>query len=186
MDHYIDIHLRPDPEFHATVLMNALYGKLHRALTTLDQTRVGVSFPEVEHAPALGTSLRLHGSQADLADLMDIGWLNGMRDHAEVGAIGVVPATAMHRQVRRIQPRSSTERIRRRQIKRHDLTEEEARKRVPLINAELLELPFVTLNSRSTQQRFRLFIEHSPIRQAAAHGIFNSYGLSNNATVPWF
>lgn len=36
MDHYIDILLLPDPEFPASMLMGALYNKLHKALVVLD------------------------------------------------------------------------------------------------------------------------------------------------------
>ncbi len=32
MNHYLDLHLLPDPEFSAAQLMSALFAKLHRAL----------------------------------------------------------------------------------------------------------------------------------------------------------
>ena len=44
MDHYVDIDVRPDPEFPVHQLMSALYAKLHRALVT--QGSLGI--PEAE------------------------------------------------------------------------------------------------------------------------------------------
>ena len=71
MDHHIDIDVRPDPEFPAHQLMNALYAKLHRALVAENSTRIGVSFPCFSlKTPHLGTRLRLHGDVAALSALM--------------------------------------------------------------------------------------------------------------------
>lgn len=45
MDHYLDIRLRPDPEFPPAQLMSVLFGKLHQALVAQGGDRIGVSFP---------------------------------------------------------------------------------------------------------------------------------------------
>ncbi|MCL1552323.1 type I-F CRISPR-associated endoribonuclease Cas6/Csy4, partial [Xanthomonas nasturtii] len=53
--------------------------------------------------------------------------------------------------------------------------------------AEQLSLPFVVLGSCSTgQASFPLFIRHGPLLSEPKNGSFNSYGLSQEATVPWF
>ena len=49
-----------------------------------------------------------------------------------------------------------------------------------------ITLPFVQISSRSTGQRFALFIEHGQLQSQPALGRFNHYGLSTEATVPWF
>lgn len=80
MDRYIDIRLLPDPEFPASVLMNALFGKLHRGLVTHGGCNIGVSFPDVgKNGRSLGECLRLHGSKTNLEKLMASNWLVGMR-----------------------------------------------------------------------------------------------------------
>ena len=188
MDCYLDIRLRPDPEFPATVLMSALFGKLHRGLVALDTDRIGVSFPEIEKETVvgLGERLRLHGTAAELERLMALPWLTGMGDHVHIGAIAAVPDAARHRVVRRVQAKSSPERLRRRWMKRKGLSEEEARRAVPDSVAERLDLPYVVLTSRSTGQRFHLFIEHGPVQATPRDGRFSSYGLSRGGTVPWF
>lgn len=110
MGHYVDIDLRPDPEFPVYQLMNALYAKLHRALVAIDSTQIGVSFPGVQATPSsLGTRLRLHGSSASLEVLQQHGWLAGMRDHISISIVNPVPRGAMHCAVRRVQSKSNPE-----------------------------------------------------------------------------
>jgi len=187
MLHYIDIHLRPDPEFPAHHLMAALYSKLHRVLALVQANTIGVCFPGYQsHPPTLGNTLRLLGPESDLVRLMEHEWLMGMRDHTDAAPVVPVPATAVHRHLRRVQAKSSPERLRRRQMRRHGLTEEQAIERVPDAAAEMLQLPFVTLSSASSGQRFRLFLRISPPVSTAQTGEFNTYGLSSTATIPWF
>lgn len=187
MDHHIDIDVLPDPEFPAHQLMNALYAKLHRALAAKNSTLIGVSFPGFSlKAPNLGTRLRLHGDVVVLSALMASGWLTGMRDHVKLILPTRVPDTAQHCIVRRIQVKSSTQRLRRRLMHRHDLDAYEAHQRIPDSVARLVKLPYVQLRSTSTGQSFRLFIDHEKPQSHAIAGDFNTYGLSQTATVPWF
>ncbi|MEG3080056.1 type I-F CRISPR-associated endoribonuclease Cas6/Csy4 [Halomonas sp. 5021] len=189
MDHYIDIRLRPDPDFAPAMLMGALYNKLHRALFDLQAEDVGVSFPDHKHgvrARTLGNHLRLHGTQARLQQLMSANWLIGMRDHTQVSDVLTVPASAKHINVARKQFNTGSPSRAKRYAKRHDISEDEARQIYAKLAEQRIELPFVQINSRSTQQRFSLFIEHGKPAASATEGTFSHYGLSPNATVPWF
>ncbi|MES2880463.1 MAG: type I-F CRISPR-associated endoribonuclease Cas6/Csy4 [Pseudomonadota bacterium] len=186
MDHYVDIEVRPDPEFAPHQLMSALYAKLHRVLVAQGSTRIGVSFPGVDSQPHLGARLRLHGSLEALSALLASDWLTGMRDHVALTPPTRVPAAAKNRTVMRVQVKSSPERLRRRLMRRHNLDEQEARQRIPDEAARLTSLPFVQLGSTSTGQTFRLFIAHGPILPGVVPGDFNAYGLSQGATIPWF
>lgn len=186
MDRYLDIRILPDPEFPTSQLMNALFAKLHRCLAKLGSEDLGVSFPEVdEERPTLGPVLRLHGSEAAFSTLLAQPWLVGMRDHIQLSAVSPVPAQVKYRRVRRVQAKSNPDRIRRRQMKRHGWTEDEARRRIPDTIRETLSLPYLSLESRSTGHRFHIFLRHEPA-EAPSPGPFNAYGLSNIATVPWF
>lgn len=179
MDSYIDLHLLPDPEFPATTLRNALFAKLHRALVSHGHGRIGVSFRYVEKkAGDLGNCLRLHGQASD--------WLQGMRDHLATFAIRPVPEGIQHRIVLRVQAQSSPERLRRRLMRRKGLGAKEARAAIPDSAAERLNLPWLDIGSQSTRQTFRLFIEHLPPQANPSPGTFSAYGLSNQASVPWF
>jgi CRISPR-associated endonuclease Csy4 len=187
MDHYLDIRLLPDPEFPPSMLMNALFAKLHRGLVDLDSTAIGVSFPDHTLEPlTLGQRLRLHGELRALTDLMGRDWLRGMRDHIELHGPIEIPGGAPHRAVRRVQAKSSPERLRRRLIKRKGIDQVAASAAIPDHVAERLDLPFVTLQSRSSGQTFRLFIEHGPAKPEPTPGSFSHYGLGRGATVPWF
>lgn len=187
MDHYIDICLLPDSEFPSTVLINILFSKLHRGLVELGTRAVGVSFPDFERShKGLGEKLRLHSSLGELGRLMLLPWLTGLVDHLEVSPLLQVPQTLQYRVVRRVQAKSSPERLRRRLMKRKSLSEEQARREIADTVVEKLNLPYVTLTSRSTGQHFMLFIEHGPLMPSPVFGSFSSYGLSSSATVPWF
>ncbi len=187
MDSYIELQLLPDPEFPANLLMNALFVKLHRALASHGEGRIGISFPEVgRQAGTLGQRLRLHGCYADLAALMAENWLLGMRDHLAPFAILPTPANVQYRIVRRVQAQSSPERLRRRLMRRKGIATDEARETIPDSAAERLSLPWLEISSQSTQQKFRLFIEHLPPQATASQGTFNAYGLSRHASIPWF
>jgi len=189
MDHYLELRLLPDPEFKTTVLMNALFAKLHRALFDLHSTAIGISFPGVKadpQHPSLGDRLRLHGTAANLKGLMELNWLAGMKDHVDSHGPGPVPARVVYRVVRRVQTKSSPERLRRRLVRRHGISAEEACRAIPQDRAERLDLPYVTVISRSTGQNFRLFIEHQPPGSEVVDGPFSYYGLSPASTVPWF
>lgn len=187
MDSYIELQLLPDPEFPATTLMNALFAKLHRGLVGSGDGRVGISFPDVAQKEAcLGSRLRLHGQAADLEKLMALNWLQGMRDHLSCGPLSAVPANASYRVVRRVQAKSSPERERRRLIARKGVSPEAAIWAIPDSAAHRLSHPYLVLASQSTQQQFRLFVEHLPLQDQAIPGSFNAYGLSAGATVPWF
>lgn len=189
MDHYIDIRLRPDPDFPPSMLMGALYNKLHRALFDLQATDLGVSFPSHKHgvsARTLGDHMRLHGTHARLEQLMGADWLTGMRDHTQVSELLAVPDNAQHINVARKQFNTGSPSRAKRYAKRHDISEDEAQQIYAKLSARRIELPFVQINSRSTQQRFSLFIEHGKPQEKTVSGSFNHYGLSPDASVPWF
>lgn len=186
--HYFDIQLRRDPELAPHVLMAALFSKLHKALAEQGGDEIGIGLPLYAPAPAaqLGNKLRLFGPREALAGLMETAWLGALREHVTAGAIAPVPDHAEHRALRRVQAKSSPARLRRRQMKRHGLSEAEALERVPDHAAELLRLPFVQLSSASTGQTFRLFLALGEPQAAVLQGGFNAYGLSGTRTIPCF
>ena len=188
--HYIDITLRPGPEFSHAHLLGALVAKLHRALVHLQANDIGVSFPQHVSAPLpgrpLGYLLRLHGLPAALETLMAREWLQGMRDHVQLTGLAPAPQGAQHRIVQRRQFKTSAERLRRRRMQRKGETAQQAAAAIPASVEQRPQLPYVQLRSQSTGQPFCLFIEHGPLLPAAQNGLFNAYGLSREASIPWF
>lgn len=187
MDHYVDIHLLPDPEVAPHQLMSHLFSRLHGRLARGQFTQVAVSFPGYDLMPVtLGNKLRLVAPAQELATLLAVDWLAALRDHVHIADGQSVPANAKACQLRRVQAKSSPERLRRRQMRRHGLSPEQARAQVPDHCAERLPLPFVTVASSSTEQQFRLFLQLVPAPEGPLPGSFNAYGLSAQATIPWF
>ena len=185
--HYIDLKVVPDPESGPAQLMGALYDRLHLALVQQNRGRIGISFPGYSLSPrTLGTTLRLHGSQTDLQQLMAIDWLKGMRDHVRMKDVTVAPTNAPQRTVQRRQFKTSAARMRRRRMRRKGETLEQATEAIPTSMERRPDLPYIHLHSRSTMQPFCLFIALGPLQPAATPGDFNTHGLGGPATIPWF
>lgn len=185
--HYLDLRVVPDPESGPAQLLGALYDRLHLAMVQQQRDDIGVSFPQYSTNPiAIGSVLRLHGSRDVLLGFLQTDWLKGMRDHVRMTDVTPVPADAPHRTVHRRQFKTSVDRLRRRRMRRKGETEQQAIEAIPSTVGRRPGLPYVHLHSRSTGQPFCLFIALGPLVQAGVVGPFNSHGLSNTATVPWF
>ncbi|WP_397473637.1 type I-F CRISPR-associated endoribonuclease Cas6/Csy4 [Pusillimonas sp.] len=185
--HFIDICLLPDPEFGQPLLLGALYAKLHRALVTMNSSDIGISFPGYCLRPrGLGAVFRLHSEEAALQRLMATEWMHGMRDHTNTREILPIPSITEHRQLLRRQFKTSAERMRRRRMRRKGETPEQALIAIPDEVERQPTLPFVQLRSQSTGQTFCIFLELAESLAEPRRGVFNSYGLSTTATLPWF
>lgn len=188
LSHYIDLKLRADPELPAEQLMASLFHRLHLALVQLRCGDLAVSFPGhvCQPTPTLGNTLRLLAPAERLSSMSASDWLGGMRDHVVTSALLPVPATASAVRLERVQAKTSIDRLRRRAMKRHGLTEAQARARLPASAADARpDLPRLTLRSSSTGSRYELFLRLRSVERACA-GNFNTFGLSAEATVPWF
>lgn len=185
MTHYQDIHLIPDEMAGEPTLMNLLFGRLHKALASMRSKDIGLSFPMA--AKNLGAVLRLHGSREALEKLDALGWTGPLSDYINKGKILPVPEKVRgYRTVSRKQLKSNPDRLRRRLAKRHGITLEEAKMRIPDSAAQISDLPFLQVKSSSTDQHFRLFVDQGPIRDKAEAGEFSFYGMSATATIPFF
>ncbi|HEY4581293.1 MAG TPA: type I-F CRISPR-associated endoribonuclease Cas6/Csy4 [Lysobacter sp.] len=185
--HHIDIRVVPDAEAGTAQMLAALYGRLHLMLVQQRTSSIGISFPGYSIRPrALGDVLRLHGSEGALSDFMRTDWLGGMREHVRLGGIAPAPPDAPHRTIRRRQFKTSAERLRRRRMRRKGETEQQAAHAIPDTVERRPDLPYMHVRSRSNGQLFCMFIAMGPLANEGTPGHFNSYGLSDGATVPWF
>ncbi|MBX2858733.1 MAG: type I-F CRISPR-associated endoribonuclease Cas6/Csy4 [Cellvibrionaceae bacterium] len=153
------------------------------ALVKTNNHLVGVSFPQF--AKTLGEQLRLHGPQNDLQALVAAPWFNGLTDYCQMDDIRPTPASVQYRTVRRVQTKSAANK-RKRSVAKGWLNTEEAMAKIPATAQRSLTLPYLQLNSGSTGQHMRIFIEHGPLQSEPSSGRFNTYGLSSTATIPWF
>jgi CRISPR-associated endonuclease Csy4 len=184
MNFYINIAVLPDPEFPETILMSALFSKLHRALVEEGSRRIGVSFPKAEKT--LGAHIRLHAEEQHLKNLMALNWLKGLKDYTEVYPLREIPSNCKHRIVSRIQPKTNLERLYRRSIANGKLSIEDAAKKSTNKKAVVSHHPFVHIKSLSTGQKFCLYIKQGNLIDEPISGVFTMYGLSSTATIPWF
>lgn len=186
MDHYIEFRVLPDPENTPSALLSIVYSKFHLALAELGTGEIGISFPDADKKQALGKRLRIHGSAEALRRLMDIGWTRGLHDYISQSDMLPVPGNARFRTLFRVQAKSNPDRLRRRMMKRHGVDAATAIRHIPDSAAEMLDLPYLQMKSLSTGRHFRLFFRYGPIEEKAHTGLFNAYGLSREATIPWF
>jgi len=185
--HYLDFTISPGPEINASHLMSALYEKLHLALVRDRVDGIGVSFPHYSViSKTIGNVLRVHGTEDMLHAFMRTDWLKGVRDHVRITSIAEAPHDALYRVVKRKQFKTSAERMRRRRMRRKNETEQQAEQVIPESVERIPDLPYVHIFSRSTGQRFCLYIAMDAAQVNSVSGRFNTYGLSTHATIPWF
>ncbi|AFJ02199.1 CRISPR-associated protein Cas6/Csy4, subtype I-F/YPEST [Methylophaga frappieri] len=183
MNYYLDIHILPDPEFKETVLMNAIYTKLHKALCDSQSTDIGVSFPN--HNLTLGNTLRLHGTAEALDKIQCRNWIGSMSVYCQNSDIQSVPADVKFRTISRQQPTMSAAKLKR-LIKRGSITEAEAKNYKAKMFTKGLDNPYVELVSGSNGHRHRRYIEFGSLHDNPVDGDFDQFGLSKTATIPWF
>ena len=58
--------------------------------------------------------------------------------------------------------------------------------RIPDSQQKPLRMPYIELRSLSNGNLMRVYVEHGPVQPHPQPGVFNAYGLSATATVPWF
>lgn len=185
MDYYLDINVNRGSEFSEMTVINHLYASLHEVLFDQGNKEIGCSFPFVSKS-GLGSCLRLHGSLMALNRIMEPLWFKKFEDYVKIEPAKKVPANVQYRVVSRFQVKSSPERLLRRSIKKGKITLEEAEQRLLTMKAKSTDLPYLRIRSISNGQSFRLFVKHGELLQSPTKGDFNHFGLSYDATIPWF
>ncbi len=193
MKHYIEITLLPNPDISLNFLWEKVYQRIHLELVEIKDhkgsVQIGVAFPEYNAAQyQLGTKLRLFAQQADtLEQLNPREFLKHLSDYVHLTTSREVPENKITGYVSysRVQVKSNAQRLIRRSIKKDWLSPQQAEERLNKLSDKQITLPFVQINSKSTGERFRLFINCIEQSQANTKA-FNTYGLSKQSTVPVF
>ena len=193
MNSYINIQIKPDAEFRENILLNKAFTKLHKALYDSKQTTIGVSFPDIKLM--LGDTIRLHGDKLSLETLQQSNWLGGLSGYCQVSDILPVPKDVEgYRTVSRIQTtmtlKKMEKRVKHQESKGILKTKEDIkayeRQYKEKMYASSLDNPYLELQSTSTGNLYRVFIEMGVVRNSPVKDNFNYFGLSNTATIPWF
>jgi len=196
MKFYIDITLIPNEEDNLGVVWSMLYIQMHLALVEIKDENntvdIGFSFPFYNnHAFPLGDTLRVFAKSKERFKDLDIAkWLNKLDGYIYIGEIKEVP-TNINGFVSfgRKQFKVNAERLARRQAKRKGISFEEALKNYENFDEEKKKkdnkLPYINVKSLSSDREMKIFIQKS-IKEESKKGLFSTYGLSNEATVPLF
>jgi CRISPR-associated endonuclease Csy4 len=195
MNYYIDIKLLTDSEITLGFIWKKLYAQIHLALVEVRDddslVSIGLSFPKYTEDRFLGDTLRLFAPTQDELEALDLNqWLGRLLDYLTISEIKEVPSnTTEFVSFRRKQFKVNIERLARRQAKRKGISFEEALKNYENFDEEEKKrgnrLPYINVKSLSSEQEMKLFIEKSKVKEEKI-GLFSTYGLSRESTVPWF
>lgn len=191
MHYYVEITCLPDEGVSAAFIMGKVMDVLHLALVNLQQrlgrNPVGISFPEYGGAAQMGGKIRLFSQdQAHLESLNLPQQLQRLADYVHLRGISSIERpTLAFATFQRVQPKSSRERLIRRQAKRTGQADAVVRAQYQAFDEVRTDLPFVHMHSHSSTQSFRLFIEKRTA-QPVGEWVFSTYGLSGCVGVPDF
>lgn len=192
MKYYLDITLLPDAEANLGFLWQKVYQQLHLALVenklAENQSAIAVSFPEYGNKQfPLGSKLRLFSKTQEQLEQLDIGkWLNRLADYIHLKPIKEVPSSInQFTRFKRKQFDTNAERLARRRARRKGESIDQALNHFEGFMDKETHLPFLNMKSLTNDDYFKLFIERE-ILDKAENGVFGCYGLSAEATVPWF
>ena len=108
-------------------------------------------------------------------------------DYIQKGEILPVPDTIQEFvQYQRVQFKENKERLVRRYAQRHQMDINQARKKYADYINPVNNIPYVTLNSLSTGQRFNLYVDEVLQASNTESLAFNSYGLTKFGALPYF
>ncbi len=192
MKYYQEISLLPDADIGVYFLWQKLYQQIHLALVenkiAENASAIGVGFPEYDAGKfSMGTKLRLFAEEEkDLAQINCEYRLKRLDDYTHIRSIRAVPdKISGYVCFRHIKLKGNKEKLARRRAKRKGETLQQALAYFASYEEERSRLPYINMNSQTTGNRFRLFIEKKAMEEPQI-GPFSCYGLSKITTVPCF
>lgn len=183
MDHFIDIQIKPDAEMRENLLLNKVYTKLHKRLCELKSTDIGISFPQFN--VILGKVIRIHSSEQKLTELQAAQWLDGLAGYCMINPVQNIPDDVQHRVISRIQSNMTESKLRR-LIKRGSISANEVKAYKAKMFQKGLDNPYLDLESASNGHIHRRYLQFGELLTEPVSGVFDQFGLSKTATVPWF
>jgi len=195
MNYYVDIKLLTDTEITLGFIWKKLYTQIHLALVEVrdknNLTSIGLGFPRYSNDRFLGDTLRIFAPTKEELEKLNLNhWIARLLDYLTVSDIKEVPSNVTEFvSFRRKQFKTNAERLARRQAKRKGISYEEALKNYENFDEEEKKkknrLPFINIKSLSSNREMKIFIEKSKAKEES-QGLFSTYGLSSESTVPWF
>lgn len=206
MKQYIELTLLSNNEISLYFIWQKLYQQVHLALVEQQdgngKVAIGASFPEYlcdddKKHYRLGSKLRLFAqSSAELEALNINQWLSRLTDYMHISSIkpvldSVTTNVSFYR-VNRLKSNVEKARI---NSQRLSITFEQALEKLEGRSEKQSNAPYIRMTSLSSygqsgneKSQFRLVIgkKETDSNGAGERKLFNTYGLSKTATVPWF
>lgn len=196
MKYYQDITLMPDAEASLGFLWQKVYQQVHIALVdnkiAENESAVAISLPlyGAKDMP-LGNKLRLLSNDENLLKQLEIEkWLSRLTDYCHIKFIQSVPNTNQHVCFKRQSVKSEFKKAQ--SLAKHlgKSVEEVLKYRKEQGLSNKSKLPYIHMESQQKtttgiKNKFKLFIAQKNCN-APVKGVFDCYGLSKTATVPWF
>lgn len=197
MYYFIELSLIPDESVSTGFVMSKVMDVLHLCFVNLQKdvghNPVGLAFPKYRYDPEakgevkghLGSQIRLYAqTEAQLEALNLKQQLRRFEDYVHLRTVRELDrANFGFVCFKRVQFRSSAERLARRRTHYLDESYEQALQHFQDFAEQQSDLPFVHLHSQSSEQAFRLFIAKQAV-DAPTDWKFSSYGLSATVGVP--
>ena len=197
MYHFIELSLLPDESVSTGFIMSRVMDVLHLCFVNvqkeLGHNPVGLSFPAYYYDPegrgetkgSLGTKIRLYSLQAAHLEALQLSQqLRRFEDYVHQRSVASVErANLSFACFRRVQVRSSVERLARRRMEHVGESLQQSLEHFQDFKQQQSDLPFVHLHSQSSEQAFRLFIAKETVERPTEWQ-FSSYGLSARVGVP--
>jgi CRISPR-associated endonuclease Csy4 len=195
MSYYIELTLIKDSEISPYFIWSKLYTQLHLAFVEQkdanEQIPYGVSFPEYKSIEAkgkkimlLGTKIRVFSNSLEELQMLNLDkWLERLTDYVHIKSVKPVENVTQYLTVNRYRPKASAGNLARRYASRHNVSVEDALKRLEGFKQKLEPYPYIQMKSLSGEREFSLCINQQVVEQQNL-GKFSTYGLSANSTVP--
>ena len=192
--YYEDLILLPNQEIPVSFLMGKVISALHLICIESEHAtgavNIGLAFPRYsKEKRSLGNVVRLYAHNPDtVRNSSSDSRILRLDDYIRKGEITSVPSAVQgYVQYRRMQFKENKARLIRRHARRHDLDINQAAKQYTDYKIPANDLPYVTLNSLSSQQRFRLYIDEVRLETKNDNTlVFSSYGLTKSGVLPYF
>ena len=203
MKYYIELTLLDNRDIPLHKLWSKIYDQLHLRLVevrnTYEQKNIGVSFPEYQsdkthNIQMLGSKLRVFASISSALEQIGLAqYLKPWLDYIHITSIREIPKNT-HRYAIYKRKRVNGCRAINKKIKRY-AAYRAVQENIPYEEAILgykhwvmpeIILPYLYINSASTNQYVRFYIDRVEMSQPSIDCSFSSYGLSTESTVPEF
>lgn len=183
MNYYIDVTLKPDSEMRINLLLNKVFTKFHRLLSSMKATHIGVSFPK--YTVTLGNVMRIHGTKENLTEMQGRDWVGDLQSYCHMTSVLTVPTQIRYRTISRKQANMSNSKLNR-LLARGAIAPDQAQAYKAKMFKHGLSNPYLELESASNGHKHRRYLVFGDIIDNPTMGSFDQFGLSRQGTIPWF